>query len=66
MLIGLALRLAVVPFNSYLFEDLLDAQHVHSWEQGNVARALLAGKGFGSPFQSDQPSAIMPRFTPCA
>ena len=64
MLIGLALRLAVVPFNSYLFEDLLDAQHVHSWEQGNVARALLAGKGFGSPFQSDQPSAIMPPIYP--
>lgn len=64
LLVGLLLRLAVVPFNRYLFEDLLDAEHVHCWEQGNTARALLAGQGFGSPFQSVQPSAIMPPVYP--
>ncbi len=64
VLVALALRLAVVPFNSLLFEDLMDANHIHAWEQGNVARALLAGKGFGSPLVSNQPSAIMPPVYP--
>jgi 4-amino-4-deoxy-L-arabinose transferase-like glycosyltransferase len=64
VLIALALRLSVIPFNSYLFEDLMDASHIHAWEQGNVARALLAGHGFGSPFVSNQPSAIMPPVYP--
>lgn len=64
LLVGLLLRLAVVPFNRYLLEDLLDAEHIHCWEQGNTARALLAGQGFGSPFQSVQPSAIMPPVYP--
>jgi 4-amino-4-deoxy-L-arabinose transferase-like glycosyltransferase len=64
VLIALVLRLAVIPFNSFLFEDLMDANHIHAWEQGNVARALLAGHGFGSPFVSTQPSAIMPPVYP--
>jgi len=62
VLIALVLRLAVIPFDS--FEDLMDADHIHAWEQGNVARALVAGQGFGSPFQSTQPSAIMPPVYP--
>src|SRR5579863_1560949 len=57
VLVALALRLAVIPFDS--FENLMDADHVHAWEQGNVARALVAGHGFGSPFVSTQTSAIM-------
>jgi 4-amino-4-deoxy-L-arabinose transferase-like glycosyltransferase len=64
VLVALVLRLAVIPFNSFLFEDLMDANHIHAWEQGNVARALLAGKGFGSPLVSNQPSAIMPPVYP--
>jgi 4-amino-4-deoxy-L-arabinose transferase-like glycosyltransferase len=64
VLVALLLRLAVIPFNSFLFEDLMDAAHIHAWEQGNVARALLAGQGFGSPFVSTQPSAIMPPVYP--
>jgi hypothetical protein len=64
VLIALVLRLAVIPFNSFLFEDLMDAAHIHAWEQGNVARALLAGQGFGSPFVSTQLSAIMPPVYP--
>ena len=62
VLIGLALRLAVIPFDT--IEDLMDAEHIHAWEQGNVARALVAGRGFGSPFVSDQTSAIMPPVYP--
>jgi len=61
-LVALVLRLAVISVPN--FEDLMDADHIHAWEQGNVARALTAGHGFGSPFVSDQPSAIMPPVYP--
>jgi hypothetical protein len=61
-LIALILRLAVIPFDT--IENLMDADHIHAWEQGNVARALVAGRGFGSPFVSDQTSAIMPPVYP--
>ena len=57
VLIALVLRLAVIPFDT--IENLMDADHVHAWEQGNVARALVVGQGFGSPFVSKQPSSIM-------
>jgi 4-amino-4-deoxy-L-arabinose transferase-like glycosyltransferase len=60
--IALLLRVAVIPFDT--IENLMDASHIHAWEQGNVARALLAGQGFGSPFASTQPSAIMPPVYP--
>ena len=62
ILVALVLRLAVIPFNN--FEDLMDADHIHAWEQGNVAQSLVAGHGFGSPFVSNQPSAIMPPVYP--
>jgi 4-amino-4-deoxy-L-arabinose transferase-like glycosyltransferase len=62
VLIALLLRLAVIPFDT--IENLMDATHIHAWEQGNVARSLLAGHGFGSPFQSNQASAIMPPVYP--
>ena len=62
MLIGLALRLAVIALPS--FEDLMDADHIHAWEQGNTAEALLAGRGFGSPLVSLQSSAILPPVYP--
>ncbi len=62
VLIALVLRLAAIPFDT--IENLMDANHIHAWEQGNVARALLAGQGFGSPFASTQPSAIMPPVYP--
>jgi 4-amino-4-deoxy-L-arabinose transferase-like glycosyltransferase len=47
----------------------MDANHLHTWEQGNVAQALLTGHGFGSPFSSGQlsstqASAIMPPVYP--
>jgi 4-amino-4-deoxy-L-arabinose transferase-like glycosyltransferase len=62
VLVALVLRAAVIPLDS--FEDLMDANHIHAWEQGNVARSLVEGHGFGSPFASDQPSAIMPPVYP--
>ena len=62
ILVGLALRLAVTSLPN--FEDLMDADHLHAWEQGNVAEALVAGRGFGSPMMSQQTSAIMPPVYP--
>ncbi len=57
VLIGLALRLAVIPLPN--FENLMDADHIHAWEPGNMARSLVAGHGFGSTLDSTQPSAMM-------
>jgi 4-amino-4-deoxy-L-arabinose transferase-like glycosyltransferase len=46
------------------FEGLMDANHRHAWEQGNVAESLVAGRGFGSALMSNQKSAIMPPVFP--
>lgn len=64
VLSALALRLAVIALPN--FENLMDAEHIHAWEQGNVAEALVAGHGFGNPFDVShpQPSAIMPPVYP--
>lgn len=62
VLVALALRLIILPFNN--FEMLMNPDHIHAWEPGNVAEALLAGRGFGSPFESTQLSAIMPPVYP--
>jgi len=62
VLVAIVLRLAVIPFDH--IEDLMDANHIHAWEQGNVAQALVAGQGFGSPMVSNQPSAMMPPVYP--
>lgn len=60
--VAFVLRLATTQLPN--FENLMDADHIHAWEQGNVAEALLAGHGFGSPFQSNQPSAAIPPVYP--
>lgn len=62
VLVALTLRLAVTQLPN--FENLMDADHIHAWEPGNVAEALLAGHGFGSAMMSNQPSAIMPPVYP--
>ncbi len=62
ILVALALRLAVIPLPN--FENLMDADHIHAWEPGNVAEALVAGKGFGSSFLSSQPAASLPPVYP--
>jgi len=61
VLVALAIRLAVVPF---VYDEWMSPYNIAHYEQGNVARALLAGHGFGSPFLSNQPSAIMPPVYP--
>ena len=62
VVVALLLRMAAITLPN--FENLMDANHIHAWEQGNVAEALLAGRGFGSPFQVAQLSAIMPPVYP--
>ena len=62
VLVALVLRLAVTALPN--FENLMGADHLHAWEQGNVAEALVAGRGFGSAFMSNQTSAIMPPVFP--
>ena len=62
ILIALALRLAVTVTPN--FEGLMDADHRHAWEPGNVAEALVAGRGFGSALYSNQTSAMMPPVFP--
>jgi 4-amino-4-deoxy-L-arabinose transferase-like glycosyltransferase len=62
VLAALALRLAATALPN--FENLMGADHLHAWEPGNVAEAILSGHGFGSPFQSTQLSAIMPPVYP--
>jgi len=57
VLIALMMRLAVTPFRN--FENLMDADHIHAWEPGNMARNLVAGRGFGSTLDSTQTSAMM-------
>ena len=57
ILAALAIRLAVIPF---VYGEWMQPYFVEHWDQGNVARALLAGRGFGSPFPVDMPSTIMP------
>lgn len=61
VLIALFIRLAVVPF---VYDEWMSPYNVAHYEQGNVARSLLAGHGFGSPFLSSQPSAVMPPVYP--
>ena len=62
VLVAFVLRLAATQLPN--FENLMAADHMHAWEQGNVAEALVAGRGFGSPFQSNQLSAVMPPVYP--
>jgi 4-amino-4-deoxy-L-arabinose transferase-like glycosyltransferase len=60
VLVAMALRVVVSPF----VNELMHPEHIRSWEQGNVAEALVEGRGFGSPFASTQVSAVMPPVYP--
>jgi hypothetical protein len=62
VLVALALRLLATQLPN--FEGLMNPDHLHAWEPGNVAEALVAGRGFGSALVSNQTSAIMPPVYP--
>lgn len=61
VLVALLIRWAVIPF---VYDEWMQPYFVSHWEQGNVARGLLSGRGFSSPFPSLQSSAIMPPVYP--
>ena len=59
--VALLARLAISPF----INELMSPEHINCWEQGNVAASLVAGHGFGNPFDATvQSSAIMPPVFP--
>ncbi len=61
ILVALIVRLSVVPF---VYDEWMSPFNITHYEQGNVARSILAGHGFGSPWLSNQPSAILPPVFP--
>src|ERR1022692_4835224 len=56
MAVGLAIRLAVVPF---LFREWLDPFVVEHWAFGRVARSMVTGHGFGNVFADTGPTAVL-------
>lgn len=62
---ALLVRLAVIPFT---YADHLDPQRHHwrfAWEMGMVARSIVSGKGFSSPYVGDTgPTAWFPPLYP--
>jgi len=66
VVVGLALRLAVMAF---LYPEQLDPARDHwkfGYETGRIARSIVAGKGFSSPLFADTgPTAWMTPVYPC-
>lgn len=62
---ALLVRLAVIPFT---YPDHLDPQRHHwrfAWEMGMVARSIVTGKGFSSPYVGETgPTAWFPPLYP--
>jgi hypothetical protein len=55
--VGLAIRLAVIPF---LYHEWMDPFVVEHWAFGRVARSILTGHGFGNVFSDSGPTAVLP------
>jgi 4-amino-4-deoxy-L-arabinose transferase-like glycosyltransferase len=61
VLVAFLPRVLISPF----IDVLMSPEHIHCWEQGNVAASLVSGHGFGNPFDAHpQPSAVMPPIYP--
>src|SRR5580693_2492956 len=57
MAVGLAIRLAVIPFT---YREWLDPFVLEHWAFGRVARSLVMGQGYGNTFADTGNSALMP------
>jgi 4-amino-4-deoxy-L-arabinose transferase-like glycosyltransferase len=57
VVIALAVRLAVIPF---VYRDWLDPFVLDHWAFGRIARSIVLGHGFGSPFADTGLSALLP------
>jgi 4-amino-4-deoxy-L-arabinose transferase-like glycosyltransferase len=55
--VALAVRLAVIPF---LYQDWMDPFVLEHWAFGRIARSIVLGHGFGSPFADTGLSALLP------
>ena len=55
--IAVAVRLAVIPF---LYQDWMDPFVLEHWAFGRIARSIVTGHGFGSPFADTGLSALLP------
>jgi 4-amino-4-deoxy-L-arabinose transferase-like glycosyltransferase len=56
-LVALAIRLAVIPF---LYTDWMDPFVMEHWAFARIARSIVSGHGFGSPFADTGLSALLP------
>lgn len=56
-LVALLVRLAVVPF---VYRDWMDPFVLGHWAFGLIARSIVSGHGFGSPFADTGASALLP------
>ncbi len=57
MTVGLLIRLSIIPF---LYTEWTDPFVVEHWAFGRIARSLVEGRRFGSPFADTGPSALLP------
>jgi 4-amino-4-deoxy-L-arabinose transferase-like glycosyltransferase len=55
--IAFAIRVALIPF---LYTEWLDPFVLEHWAFGRIARSLVQGHGFGSPFADTGTSALLP------
>ena len=55
--VALAVRLAVIPF---VYQDWMDPFVIEHWAFGRIARSIVSGHGFGSPFADTGLSALLP------
>lgn len=57
VLVAFAIRLAVIPF---VYRDWMDPFVLEHWAFGLIARSIVTGHGFGSPFAVTGSSALLP------
>ncbi len=57
VLAALAVRLAIIPF---VYHDWMDPFVLEHWAFGRIARSIVSGHGFGSPFADTGLSALLP------
>ena len=55
--VALAVRLAVIPF---LYHEWMEPFVLEHWAFGRIARSIVSGHGFGSPFADTGLSALLP------
>ena len=60
--VALAVRLAVIPF--VYQQDWMDPFVLEHWAFGRIARSIVSGHGFGSPFADTGLSALLPPVYP--